>query len=97
MTKIVLNTNYGLFSLPRDCYNVLAAARGLPIENERDTVYPYDIDRTDPLLVRIVEAMPDKGDLSVITLRSGAHYRIHDYDGWEYIEYRDDIAWKVAS
>jgi hypothetical protein len=65
----------------------------------RTTTIPYthyDIDRTDPLLVRIVEAMPDKGDLSVITLRSGAHYRIHEYDGWESIDYRDDMKWEVA-
>ena len=95
--KIVLNTNYGGFSLPTAAYNKYAELKGLPLDDTGwGTVYPSDIDRTDPMLVDVVEHMRDKGDLEVLTLRPGAYYRIHEYDGAERIEYRDDIDWDIA-
>jgi len=61
----------------------------------------YDIDRTDPALVEVVEelgeeASGDCAELVVVDLPKGTLYRITEYDGYERIETNDDMDWKVA-
>jgi len=64
----------------------------------------FTVSRTDPILVEVVEqftkAESEAGgncsQLIVLDIPAGSHYRIRDYDGREWIEYRDKIEWEVA-
>lgn len=60
-----------------------------------------DIERTDPILVQVVEELGDKANgrcakLAVQDLPKGTMYRIDEYDGYESVETRDSIDWNVA-
>lgn len=60
-----------------------------------------DIERNDPILVQVVETLGDKPNSDCAKLRiedipKGTLYRISEYDGYESIETRDGIDWKVA-
>lgn len=97
MTKVVINTRYGGFSLSAKALDALAARKGRPLE-ELDI---WDLDRTDPDLVAVVEALGydasgDVASLEIVEVPAGTLYRIHDYDGNETIETRDSIKWLVA-
>ena len=66
-----------------------------------DHFYNRDIDRADPILVQVVETLGDKasGDyakLAIEELPKGTLYRITEYDGYESIETKEDLDWKVA-
>ena len=57
--------------------------------------------RTDPALIALVEEWGDRANgmcanLKVETVPEGSLYRIDEYDGFEGIEYRDDIDWETA-
>jgi hypothetical protein len=63
--------------------------------------YDRDIDRADPILVQVVETLGEKanGDcanLEVEDIPKGTLYRITEYDGYESIETKEDLDWKVA-
>ena len=64
---------------------------------------PLDIlMRVDPRVVKVVETLGSVeagssfADLQVIDIPEGTYYRITEYDGFEDIEYRDDVYWKIA-
>ena len=83
-----VNTPEDLFNLPStDCF----------------VLSDYDLDRTDPLLIEIVEklgktkASGDCAELIIEEVPKGSLYRIDEYDGNESIEYRDSDCWNVAS
>lgn len=76
-------------------------------ENERDDsrhdqrIYEGDIDRTDPVLVEVVEELGKKAngicaDLQIEDVPKGTLYRITEYDGYETVETREEIEWRVA-
>ena len=62
------------------------------------------VSRTDPILVEVVELFAavesEAGGycsrLIVLDIPAGSHYRICEYDGKEWIEYRDEVQWEVA-
>jgi hypothetical protein len=61
----------------------------------------YDIERTDPVLVQVVEelgaeANGDFADLCIRELDPGTKYRLQEYDGSEWIETEEDMEWSVA-
>ena len=63
--------------------------------------YDRYIDRADPVLVEVVEKLGDKANgtyakLRIVDIPKGTLYRITEYDGYESIETKDDIDWKVA-
>jgi len=65
------------------------------------SLYDGDFDRTDPVLVEVVEELGEKANgfaarLVVVELPKGTLYRIDEYDGLESIETDDDIEWRVA-
>jgi len=76
--KLVLNKNYGGFSLPREyCYLC-----------ERNPYDYDDADRCDPLLITIVEMGCEKPDLKVVEIPDEAtDYEINEYDGFESVIY----------
>lgn len=95
MTKIVYNADYGGFGLSK------AALDEYNKRTSKDVEWSSDIERTDPVLVAIVEEMGDKasGDYSslrIIDLEPGTQYFIDEYDGWESVVTIEDIEWKVA-
>jgi len=69
-------------------------------ENHSDTyVSKYSFDRTDPVLIEIVEELGKEAngpyaDLKVVTIK-GNKYRINEYDGYESIETPYTIKWDI--
>jgi hypothetical protein len=60
-----------------------------------------DLDRTDPILVQVVEELGEAAagrhaDLIIEELPKGTLYRINEYDGNESIETADSVDWSVA-
>ena len=91
MHKIVINTDYGGFSLSQKAVEWLNA-HGQKIEDGYDLVL-----RTDPFLVECVEtlgkdASGEYAHLEVVEFE-GDRYRIREYDGWEWVETPDMITW----
>ena len=67
----------------------------------RKTLYDDDLERTDPVLVQVVEELGKKSwgscaQLYIEEMPKGTHYQIHEYDGVENLETRDGIDWSVA-
>lgn len=63
--------------------------------------YDRDLDRADPVLVAIVEEMGEAANgscanLEIRELPKGTLYRIDEYDGYESIQTRDGIDWRIA-
>jgi hypothetical protein len=64
--------------------------------------YDHEIeDRTDPILVQVVEELGDEAsgdcaELCIHELDRGTRYRIQEYDGSEWVETEYDIEWQVA-
>ena len=69
----------------------------------KDIVNFKDIDRTDPILVSIVEILGSRAAssklsfLTVVEIPDGTQYKIDSYDGVESIITRDDDDWITAS
>lgn len=92
--KIVINTCHGGYGLSKEAVEYLAK-KGVPeaiIELEKDRFYGYilDDDRSNPLLVEVVEKLGDSasGDLSsleVIEIPDDVEWQIEEYDGAEWI------------
>lgn len=63
--------------------------------------YYGDIERDDPVLVQVVETLGEKANgsfanLKITDLPKGTLYRITEYDGYESVETKEDLDWKVA-
>ncbi len=76
--KVVLNNCYGGFGLSDEAIEMLGSDR------------PYDLDRTDPKLVEVVEKLGLRAngplaDLRVVDIPENVEYYIDDYDGIETI------------
>lgn len=74
------------------------------IDNEfyaKHSLYDDDLDRTDPVLVEVVEELGDKANgmcakLRIAELSKGTLYRIEEYDGLETVMTLDEYDWTVA-
>ena len=60
-----------------------------------------DFDRTDPVLVQVVEELGDLANgryanLKIRELLPGTRYRIDEYDGYESVITQDEYKWSVA-
>jgi hypothetical protein len=61
----------------------------------------YNLSRTDPILVQVVEELGDAAndlyaDLYIVEVPAGTQYRIDEYDGRESVMTIDDYEWSVA-
>ena len=61
----------------------------------------YDLSRTDPVLVQVVEELGDAANdlyanLYIVEVPAGTQYRIDEYDGRESVMTIDDYEWSVA-
>ena len=94
MTKIVYNGCFGGFGLSRAAWERYVELGG-KAESQ------YDMDRTDPILVQVVEELGQEAngsfaDLCIRELETGTKYRIDEYDGSESVVTIDEYDWSVA-
>jgi hypothetical protein len=94
VTKIVYNACFGGFGLSDQ-----AMARYHELGGTAKS--RYDIQRSDPALVQVVEELGDEAntrfsDLRITDLPAGTKYRIDEYDGNESVCTIDDYEWSVA-
>ncbi len=113
-TKIVINACYGGFSVSNAAMKRYAELMGwtfkAPVKEyytsyvinaTGDEISDYEISRTDPILVQVVEELGDEANgmcskLKIVELEKGTLYRIEEYDGFEHIETEYDMRWKIA-
>ena len=94
MTKIVYNACWGGFGLSKAAWERYVELGG-KAESE------YDVSRTDPILVQVVEELGTDADgeyaeLSIADVPAGTKYRIDEYDGFESVRTINDYDWSVA-
>lgn len=99
MTKIVYNACFGGFSLSEVAFDLYHKYGG-KAEWDGD-IERSDIERDDPILVRVVEelgvqANGSHADLAIRELPKGTKYIIHEYDGNENVVTIDEFNWKTA-
>lgn len=104
--KVLLKTSYGPFSLRKEIFEKLA----IPYHNIALSFYEEWLVPNKPIsktktnkLIEWVEgfgseyvANPKFCYFEVVDIPKGTAYRICEYDGSEYVEYRDEIDWKIA-
>ena len=84
MQKIVVNACYGGFSLSWRAEELYEKLSGKKVE------YHYDIDRSDPHLVQVVEELGARAngvhaDLLIVEIPDGVQWEVVEYDGIEYV------------
>lgn len=73
-----------------------------PARDKRGSLFmDSDIERTDPILIQVVEELGAEAngrsaDLRIESIPKGTRYRIEEYDGREWVETEEDIGWSVA-
>jgi hypothetical protein len=82
--KIVINSCHGGFSLSEKALKMYRAE-----VNDPDVDY-YDIDRDDPVLVRLVEELGDEvntrySELKIVEIPDGIEWTVCEYDGLEWV------------
>jgi len=97
-TKIVYNACYGGFGLSKKAINRYWEIQGEPCPKNW---YDFKMNRTDPILVQVVEELGEEASgycarLIIEELPNGTLYRINEYDGNESIETADNVYWSVA-
>ena len=83
--QIVINSCYGGFGLSDkalDMYKQLS---------NKSEVYSFELDRTDPILIQVVEALGAEADgrfakLRIIEIPDDIEWEITEYDGIESVE-----------
>lgn len=98
--KIVINKCYGGFGVSKDfCkdYNIPVKEGGYSFRPKEE------ISRTDPRLIEYIEKYGSEkasgwcASLCVEEIPKGTAYRIREYDGYESIEYCDEVDWEIAT
>lgn len=93
--KIVINNDYGGFSVSKKVYDELGLKwngygylENDDFEIESDNYYAY---RADPRLIEAIEKIGEKeasgrvASLKVVEIPDGTDWEIDEYDGWESI------------
>jgi len=94
--KVVYNASYGGYGLSEPAIEMLNRLSGGVVD--RDNY--YGLPRHDMNLVLVVETLKELSwgewsNLYVFEVE-GDRYRIGDYDGWEWVETPDSIAWIIV-
>ena len=98
MAKIVYNRCYGGFGMSQKAIDRYWELKGRP---EPKDWWPDEVDRTDPILVQVVEELGEEAgssvaELCIRELEPGTKWRLQEYDGMEWVETEDHIKWQVA-
>ena len=105
MTKIVYNACFGGYGLSEAAVMRYAEIKGINISlSEAIATWSfsvYDIERTDPALVQVVEELGEAANgrsaaLRIAEVPAGTLYRIDEYDGVESVMTQEDYEWSVA-
>lgn len=94
--KIVINKCYGGFGLSKQAVDLFIAKGGTVERDEYDdpnkpiSGYEIGYDRTNPVLVEVVEQLgeaadTDASELKVVEIPDDVEYTIEDYDGIEWV------------
>lgn len=96
--KIVINRCYGGFGISKEASDKLIEHgfpefdnNGYSNRNEDGELYAYDIERTNPILIKVVEELGTEkasgiyAELRVVEIPDDVNYYIDDYDGIETI------------
>ena len=72
-----------------------------PKEIKKETFKCFNIDRTDPILIQVVEELGDEANaefahIEIKTIRKGKKFRIIEIDGYEDLEFPEEISWQTA-
>ena len=104
--KLLLKTSYGPFSLRKEIFEKLAIPyHSISLSSYEECLVPNKpISKTKMnKLIEWVEwfgseyvTNPKYCHFEVVDIPKGTAYRICDYDGAEYIEFKDEIDWKIA-
>ena len=86
MTKIVINRCYGGFGISSEAENLYKHRKGI----DNDNWYQGDIDRTDPILISIIEELGSSADgtyseLMIVDIPDDVEWQIDEYDGIEWV------------
>lgn len=92
--KILINRCYGGFGLSKEALDIYCEKKGINPGKWNNAWKFYEefsdtsIDRTDPILISVVEELGEKANgqcakLSIIEIPDDLVYNIHDYDGME--------------
>ena len=104
--KVLVKTSHGPLSLRKEIYEKL----DIPYHDISYVHYDKWLVPDKPIcktkmnkIIEYVEylgteyvADPNHCYLQVVDIPKGTAYRICEYDGSEYVEYRDEIDWKIA-
>lgn len=82
--KVIINScygGYGISDIALERYNFITS---------KEIVHEYDISRTDPILIQIIEELGDKANsqyskLKIVEIPNNTDYTIENYDGLEHI------------
>lgn len=82
--KVVINRRHGGFGLSGAAMTLYKSLGGSPVQND------WEIERGDPILVRVVEELGPEADdqsseLKVVEIPDGVPWEIQEYDGLEWI------------
>lgn len=85
MPKIIINRSYGGYCIHEEAINLYKKLKNLPIE---EAIYYHNIERTDPVLIQVVETLGDKAscgssELKIVTVPDDVKWEIEDYGGME--------------
>ena len=94
MTKIVFNACFGGFGVSQAAWERYVELGGKAESG-------WDIERTDPILVQVVEELGERANgmcarLYIADVPAGTKYRIDEYDGSESVMTIDDYDWRTA-
>ncbi len=84
--KVVINDRYGGFSLSETARKMYCKLKGI----NSNSLYYFDIQRNDPILVSIVEQLGELANgeyahLKIVDIPEDISWFIHEYDGMEYV------------
>lgn len=99
MPKIVINTCFGGFGLSRKALDMYCEEKGIDPGKWNKTWEFYedfsdrDIERDDPILIRIVEELEEESwgkcaELAIVDIPDGVNWYIDEYDGNEHVAER---------
>ena len=104
--KVLLKTSYGPFSLRKEILEKLDITyHNISLSSYEECLVPNKpISKTKTnKLIKWVELFgseyvtnPRYCRFEVVDIPKGTAYRICEYDGAEYIEFKDEIDWKIA-
>ena len=80
--KVVINTRFGGFSLSKEGEREYESRSKEPL--------PWNVERTNPILVTMIEENSElfsgsSASLRVVTVPDDVQWHIHDYDGQEHV------------